>query len=105
MDGYIGIIVYLILGFIGGALYTRFMRRVSGADLISVCTSAATSARIRIENEKQKVAQLQAENDELRAALLLSVEDRCAKYHIQDCYNCLRADCSDNINPLYKNEK
>ena len=73
---------------------------MSGVDALTVCNAAAMSNKLRVENEKRKNAQLQTENEELKAALLLSVEEKCAKYHIQDCVCCLNVECADNLNPL-----
>ena len=48
------------------------------------------------------IQMLKEENKELKADLLLSVQEKCEKYHIQDCMYCLKVSCCDNMNPLLK---
>lgn len=71
----------------------------ANATVLENIQSGDSLEAIRAENEK-----LKNENEELKAALLLSVEEKCAKYHIQDCLNCLNKDCGDNLNPLLRSE-
>lgn len=81
--------------------YLKKLRESSKKAIMEIgesgCPLAIADKTLKAENEK-----LKAECAELKAALLLSVEEKCAKYHIQDCYNCLNRNCGDNINPLIK---
>lgn len=36
---------------------------------------------------------------------LMSANEKCKRYHIQNCHECNRMECCDNINPLVKRIK
>ena len=46
--------------------------------------------------------ELEEENARLRQMQLMTVEQKCAKYHVQDCANCNNTACGDNMNPVVK---
>ena len=74
--------------------------RDSSKKVIMEIGGEAPSFAVAYEALNAENKKLKEECAELKSDLLLSVKEKCEKYHIQDCINCLHVDCCDNINPL-----